>query len=348
MSKLPPSPQGPRHPSSTIKTGAAPTTPLRTSPTPRAAAPHVEPVKLSDPSQRNPLLMLLGLLIVLILAYADMFGLISAAWNEELYSHGWIVPLFALGLLWLRWQPFGPVPMRERWIGLGLLAFGLVARLFAAEYTINPVDRLSFIPSIFGVFMLVGGMQVVRWAWPALAFLVFMFPLPSALEVSVLNRLQRVATISSTFVLQTLGVSAFRTGNLISIPGMDQPMNVAEGCAGLRMATIFAALAVAMVFIIERPWWDKFVILMSAIPIAIFVNIVRITVTGLLFMVVGQENHAVHKIMHDWAGLLIMMPLAMALLWLELQILERLTIPVDSVQLRPVGGPRGMAPMPGR
>jgi exosortase len=293
--------------------------------------------------------MLLGLLVVLIIAYFDMFALTSAAWmGNELYSHGWIVPFLALGLLWLRWQPFGPVPANERWIGLGLLALGLCVRLFAAKYTINPLDRLSFIPSVFGIFMLVGGMQVVRWAWPALVFLVFMFPLPTALEVSVLNRLQRMATMSSTFVLQTLGVSAFRSGNLISIPGMDQPMNVAEGCAGLRMATIFAALAVAMVFIIERPWWDKVVILLSAIPIAIFVNIVRITATGLLFMMVGQENHAVHKIMHDWAGLLIMMPLAMALLWLELQILERLTIPVDSVQLRPVGGQRGPSPMPVR
>jgi exosortase len=292
--------------------------------------------------------MLLGLTILLVIAYFDMFTLTSAAWSgNELYSHGWIVPLFALGLLWLRWQPIGPVPTHERWIGFGILALGLCVRLFAAKYTINPVDRWSFVVSLFGVFMLVGGLQILRWAWPALAFLVFMFPLPTALEMAVLNRLQKLATVSSTFVLQTLGVAAFRTGNLISIAGLGQPMNVAEACAGLRMATIFAALAVAMAFIIERPWWDKFVILLSAIPIAIFVNIVRITVTGLLFMLVGDQNHAVHKIMHDWAGLLIMMPLAMALLWLELQILERLTIPIDSVQLR-VGSQRGVAPMPGR
>ena len=167
-----------------------------------------------------------------------------------------------------------------------------------------------------------------------------MFPLPTALEVNVLNRLQRMATISSTFVLQTLGVAAFRTGNLISIPGMGQPLNVAEACAGLRMATIFGALAVAMVFIIDRPWWDKLVILLSAIPIALIVNIVRITVTAVLTMWVGQENYAVNKICHDYAGYVIMMPLALALLWLELQILERVTIPVDTVQLRPVGGMR--------
>jgi exosortase len=316
----------------------------------RGATAIAEPVSLTDSSQRIPLLLLGGLLVLLVVAYLDMFTLTSYAWfgRDSLYSHGWIIPVFAAGLLWLRWEPFGPVPARERWIGVGLVALGLCARLAAAYLSSNPLDRLSFLPSSFGVFMMAGGIQVIRWAWPALAFLVFMFPLPSALEVAVLNRLQRVATISSTFVLQTMGVAAFRTGNLISLPGSDQPMNVAEGCAGLRMATIFAALAVAMVLIIERPWWDKVVILLSAIPIAILVNIVRITATGLLFMMIGEQSAIVHKIMHDWAGLLIMMPLAMILLWLELQILERLTIPVDSAQLRPVGAVRVSRSVPVR
>lgn len=308
-----------------------------------------EPVGLTDPSQRSALLLLGGLLVLLLVAYFDMFALTSAAWfgRDSLYAHGWIIPLIAFGILWLRWEPFGPVPAKERWIGVALLALGLGSRLVAAKWSIYPIDRLSFLPSIFGVFMMVGGLRAMRWAWPALVFLVFMFPLPHALEESILNRLQRVATISSTFVLQTMGVAAFRDGNLIILPGSDQPMNVAEGCAGLRMATIFGALAVAMVFVIERPWWDKVVILLSAFPIAVIVNIVRITATGLLFMMFGDQNESVHKIMHDWAGLLIMMPLAMVLLWLELQILERLTVPIDSAQLRPVSAVRmaGSAPI---
>ena len=141
--------------------------------------PLREPVSWKDPSQRTPLLMLGGLVLLLVIAYFDMFALTSAAWADGLYSHGWIVPLFALGLLWLRWEPFGPVPASERWIGLGLLAFGLAVRLIAAKYSINPLDRLSFMPAIFGAFMLVGGMHVIRWAWPALGFLIFMFPLPT-------------------------------------------------------------------------------------------------------------------------------------------------------------------------
>jgi exosortase len=344
-SKLPPRPEDTQSSTDNRRSTGAPRTAAQMPRSAVAAAPKID---FFDPSQRVPLMMLFGLVVLLVAAYWDMFTLTSAAWSEDLYSHGWIVPLFAVGLLWLRWEPFQPVPTSERYLGLLLLGFGLATRLLAAEYTILPLDRLSFIPSVFGAFILVGGLQTIRWAWPGLIFLVFMFPLPTVLETSVLNRLQHMATISSTFVLQTLGVAAFREGNLITIPGMGQPLNVAEACAGLRMATIFGALAVAMVFIIERPWWDKFVILLSAIPIALIVNIVRITVTALLSMLVGQDNYAVQKICHDYAGYVIMMPLALALLWIELQILERVTIPVETVQLRPVGGARGVTAVPTR
>jgi exosortase len=283
--------------------------------------------------------MLGSLVLLLVAAYWDMFSLTSAAWSEGLYSHGWIVPVFALALLWMRWEPIGPVPSRERWIGVALLAGGLLLRLWAAEYGVNPADRISFLPSIFGVFMLVGGLNIIRWAWPALGFLVFMFPLPTLFENMILLKLQTLASMCSTVVLQTLGVPAFRNGNVINISGMD--LFIADACSGLRMATIFIALAVLMVFLIERPWWDKFIILLSAVPIALLVNIIRITITGLLFMVWPKSTFVQH-LSHDWAGYF-MMPLALGFLWVELQILERLTIPMETTQLKPIGSARGMA-----
>jgi exosortase/archaeosortase family protein len=127
---------------------------------------------------------------------------------------------------------------------------------------------------------------------------------------------------------------------VINVSGMD--LFIADACSGLRMLTIFCALAVAMVFLIERPWWDKFIILLSAVPIALVVNIARITVTGLLFMVAGKDSEFVQHLAHDWAGYF-MMPLALGILWLELQVLERLTIPIEVAQLKPVGSGRGAA-----
>ncbi len=308
---------------------------------PQAVRPVVKPPSLppwQDPAQRTPLLVLIGLVSLLVLAYLDMFALTRAAWNDSLYSHGWIVPVFAIALLWMRYEPIGPVAYSERWAGLALLALGLSLRLVAA-YASKPLyDRMSFLPAIFGVFMLVGGFNIIRWAGPALGFLIFMFPLPHTLEINVLGRLQTLASICSTFVLQTLGLAAFRQGNVINISGME--LFIADACSGLRMLTIFCALAVAMVFLIERPWWDKFIILLSAIPIALIVNIIRISVTGILYWLVGPDSKFVQHLAHDWAGYF-MMPLALGILWIELQILERLTIPVETAQLKPFTQGRG-------
>lgn len=317
--------------------------PLRFSQPPRATAQSTAPQVLwNDPSQRVPLITLAALTALLVAAYWDMFTLTSASWEDPLYSHGYIVPLFSLGLMWMRWQPFRPVPVSERWIGLAILVFGLAIRLFAVQANMNPLDRYSFLVAIAGLFLMVGGWHTLRWAGPALGFLFFMYPLPAILEQGVLWRLQTVASAASTFILQTMGVAAFRQGNLITISGMD--LFVADACSGLRMVTIFSALAVAMIFLVERPWWDKFMIILSAIPIALIVNIIRITVTGLLYLAVGPENDYVKHLGHDWAGYF-MMPLALGFLWVELQVLERLTIPVDSAQLKPIGARTAAMPI---
>ena len=177
------------------------------------------------------------LTLLLVLSYWDMLVLTSQAWDDPLYSHGYIVPLFSLALMWMRWQPFRPVPANERWIGLAILVGSLMLRIFGVYMTMNPFERISFLGAIFGLFLMVGGWHTIRWAGPALGFLIFMFPLPAVLEQKILWNLQTLASVCSTIVLQTLGVPAFRQGNLINISGME--LFIADACSGLRMLTIF-------------------------------------------------------------------------------------------------------------
>jgi exosortase len=293
-------------------------------------------------------LILLGIITLLVVAsYFNMLALTATYWDQPLYSHGWLVPAFALVLLWIRREAFRPVPMMDRWIGLGVFVAGLGMRIVGSMYYSNPIDRLSFLVVLFGAFMMVGGWQLIRWSGPALAFLVFMFPLPTVLERHLLLNLQRVATIASTFVFQMMGFAAIRHGNNISMEEVHGgALNVAEACSGLRMTTIFIALSVAIVLLVERPWWDKFIILVSSIPIALFVNVVRVTMTGLLFMTPLAENESTRNLVaHDLPGYL--MPiLAMALMWLELWVLSRLMVADDGQQIAVMGVRGRAAPMP--
>jgi len=217
---------------------------------------------------------------------------------------------------------------RTRWYGVGILATALLVRLVCAYYGLDIPDMVTFVPAMLGVILMAGGWRMLRWAGPAAGFLIFMFPLPWTVEQSLLNPLQEIATKVSTYALQTLGFGAYHEGNRIRIE--DLQLGVVDACSGLRMTTIFLALSVAIVLVADRPWWENLVILLSAIPIALAVNVTRITVTGVLHMKVSAE--LADKVFHNWAGWL-MVPLALILLWIEVMILSNLFVEVESEEV---------------
>ncbi len=273
-----------------------------------------------------PWAMLVGLMGVLLYVFwnaLDSRG-VYKYWDNPKYSHGYLVPVFTLILLWMRYEPFKPVKAWERWAGFALLAGGIAIRMVATYLTIPTIEMMSFVPSAVGVFLMVGGVHMLRWAGPAVAFLIFMFPLPSFLDSGLLAPMQRLATQASTYVLQTMGVTSYAEGNVIFIGEMQ--LGVVEACSGLRMLTIFIALSFAIVLVTDRPLWERIVIVLSSVPIALVSNIVRIVVTALLYIAVGAEW--VDRVFHDLDGWL-MMPFALGLLYVEFQVLSHLIIEED-------------------
>lgn len=273
--------------------------------------------------QLVPWALLIGLLGVLVYVYGnslDSRGVMSF-WDNPKYSHGWLVPVFTLILLWLRYEPLEPATPGARWAGVGLLSAALGLRLLATYYPSRVPEMYSFVPAVAGIFLLVGGWKIVRWAGPPVAFLIFMFPLPGFLDSGLLAPLQKLATAASTYCLQTMGIPAYSEGNRIVIGEVQ--LGVVEACSGLRMLTIFVALAFAITLVTERPLWERIVTVISAVPIALAANIMRITVTAIMHLTVGPEM--VDKVFHDLDGLF-MMPMALGLLYVEFQILSHLVI----------------------
>jgi exosortase len=271
--------------------------------------------------QQRPIAVLVGLVLLLIAVYWNTLRTISTVWNTPAYSHGWLVPVFAIVLLWMRREPIQDASPQARWMGVGLLGFGLAIRMVGGYFAYPYIEMISLLPCVFAIFLIVGGWPLLRWSGPALGFLIFMYPLPGAVERGMLDPLQRVATICSTYALQTLGVAAHRSGNHIILGELR--LGVVDACSGLRMSTIFLALAVAITLVTMRPWWERITIILSAVPIALLVNVIRITVTGILHRTVGTQ--IADAVFHDLAGW-IMMPMAMGFLFLELQLLQHLFI----------------------
>jgi exosortase len=166
-----------------------------------------------------------------------------------------------------------------------------------------------------------------------------MLPLPTFAEQRLLTPLQHVAAVMSNYTLQTLGIESFLSGNNITIDGTI-PLNVAEACSGLRMSTIFLAMAVAMIMIMERPLWQNAIIIMSSVPIALVTNMIRIVVTGLMFKILGPDSEFARTFFHDLAGWF-MMPIALGFLYGEMVLLDHLLIEEETARPVAVGFGRG-------
>jgi exosortase len=274
-------------------------------------------------STRLTLLVALPVLALSLLwASWPALGEMSDRWSHDArYSHGFLVPAFAAFLLWFRRGILGAAPLEGSAWGLVLVAIGALLKLAGARYYITWVEAVSILPSLAGLALLIGGWRALRWAGPSIGFLFFMIPMPYRLEVALGSPLQRIATLASTYGLQTLGLPAVSEGNIILLD--DVRIGVVDACNGLGMLFMFLAFAVGVALVIRNVLLDKVLIVLSAIPIALGANVLRITLTGLLHETAGSK--VADAVYHDLAGWL-MMPMAIAALYFELFLLSRLLV----------------------
>lgn len=272
--------------------------------------------------QERRALIVAGLSLVLIYSFWPTLAKLSNKWlNDPQYSHGLIVPAFSVLLLWLRRDQYPSKAALAPLAGLGLLLVGTAGRVLGGVMYFEWLQAASLLPMIAGMVLAFGGWPVLRWSAPAIGFLIFMIPMPYSIEISLGFPLQTIATIASTFTLQCLGQPAVAEGHTILI--RDFKLGIVEACSGLRMLVTFVTFSTAVCLLVRKPISDKLLILLSAIPIALIVNVIRIVVTGVMFLHVSSETASMF--FHDLAGW-VMMPMALAFLWLELWVLQRLFI----------------------
>jgi exosortase len=217
-----------------------------------------------------------------------------------------------------------PWPNRGTWWGIPFFAVFALIRWFNLFLNYER-DIDSLLPFLVGMTLILGGWRALRWAWPSILFLIFMVPLPDFVASALGAKLQRVATLMSVYVLQTIGIPAIALGegsNVIQLSKPENQLEVARACSGLRMMTLFFAVCVGASFVLRVPAWKKIVLIVSAAPIAIVSNVFRIVLTGILYEWVSKD---VGNFIHDNAGWL-MMIWAMLIIWGEMSLLSALVI----------------------
>lgn len=221
--------------------------------------------------------------------FIDGLDALFRAWQLPEYSHGPLIPVLS-GLLFLRQLksfPVDPGPKQDRWLGVtvvvGALAFGALGKLS----NISDIVAYATIIWVYGILLISFGTRTGLHFWPPVLHLVYMLPLPDTLYYKFSTWLQTISSELGVWFLQLLSIPVFLEGNIIDLGVLK--LHVAEACSGLRY--LFPILSFSYIFAVlyKGPMWHKAVLLISAAPITVVMNSVRIAIAGIIAQKYGVD-----------------------------------------------------------
>jgi len=248
------------------------------------------------------------------LFYNDINGIVIKWLTDPGWSHGFLIPLFSLYFINQAKNEVLNLQTRPNYLGLFFLIFWIAFYFFNL---VSPTGyayfcSISVIASLGAIVLFLGGWGLVKYTWLPVAFLVFAVPLPQRYEVAMTMPMRHLAAAALLNLVSQMQATA--SGVVIDViykgQRLEPPLNVAEACSGMRLLLSFLALGVAMAYLHYRPLWQRMVLLASTIPIAIFCNIVRVTITGFIYILIHPRY--AQGVYHDLLGLA-MLPLAFGL-----------------------------------
>lgn len=232
---------------------------------------------------------------VLVAAFVALFHdwlwtQIQLSRNElEDWGHAFVVPLISLAMVWQRRAEVLSTPARTFWPGVLPLVLGVACYFFFVVGISNHMlQGFAMILTIAGVALLTCGPALFRYLFLPIAFLVFAVKISPQIMTKMTFPLQLLASDGAYVLLRMIGSPgnwffADVQGNVLHITyrGQTHPLNVAEACSGMRMVIAFLALAAAVALFACRHWWQRIALLLLAVPVALFMNVIRVAVLGL-------------------------------------------------------------------
>ncbi len=244
--------------------------------------------------------------------YHDViFKLIQDWQNNPDYSHGFFVPLITAYLIWYKREEFAEIPIKPSNFGIILILLSLLFYIVAFTGAELFTMRFSMILVILSTIVFLAGWTYLKKLLLPILYLTFMIPLPAIIWNKIAFPLKLFATKIAVRVIQLIGITVYGEGNVIHLP--NTTLEVVDACSGLRSLTSLLALSAAFALISEHSRINKCILFLSAVPIAIATNILRLTVTAALSQRYGAE--VTEGFLHESMGIMVFV-VALVLLFL--------------------------------
>ena len=212
--------------------------------------------------------------------------------NVQDWGHTLIMPAIGGYLLWSRRAELARSTPETFWPGLLPLLLGILSYFyFIVGVTNHMLHGFAMVLSLAGLTLFVGGPKIFRLAFIPIALLVFSVTISDQIMEKVTFPLQLISSKGAWFMLRIISLPGDwflvdLDGNTLKIfnrtKGAWNAMGVAEACSGLRMLVAFVALAAIVGVLSCRQWWQRITLLLLAAPVAILLNIFRVTLLGVL------------------------------------------------------------------
>lgn len=255
-------------------------------------------------------------LLAIILFAPAFIRLIEVWYNDPDYSHGFFVLPISLYMVWIKRQKLSILNKDISWVGFLVLLLSLMTYLVAYTIKFNTMVYLSMFFIIIGIVLFLAGWQVMKELLLPVFFLLFMFPIPNSYYIMITNPLKLMITEISAQLIGLLGIPVYQEGNLLFMAHYQ--FEIAEACSGVRSLNSYLMLGFVFVVICKK-LLTKMILIISTVPLAIGVNIIRVTVTGILAIFFGEK--VAQGFFHEFTGFILFI-IGLVVLYLEYYFIE--------------------------